>query len=87
MSNEGVYRFLWDCKRMGEVEGIFISTHDKVDSLIGQEVDFGDVLGGYEVNGTIGRGSITLVSDDPEVVRVVREHNLDIGLCPCDYIV
>ena len=84
-SDVGVYRFLWDCKRMGELEGIFLSTPDKVDELIGQEVDFGDILGGHDVYGVIGRGNITLVSNDPEVVRVVREYNLDVGVCPHDY--
>lgn len=65
-----LYRFYWYCRRSGRVEGLFISTQEEVDKLLGKEIYFGEILGKHsEVSGTIDEGDITLVSSDQEKVN------------------
>lgn len=85
----GLYKFSWDCSRMGEAEGLFIAPEVAVKALIGQEVYFGEILGKHsEVYGTIDKDDITLMSID----RVLIEKLHDVfgytisGYNPLDYI-
>lgn len=68
------YSFFWDCCRMGDVKGLFISTQKQVDKLLGKEIYFGEILGKHsEVSGTIDEGDITLVSSDQDKVNWLLE--------------
>lgn len=67
---KNLYSFYWDCGRSGRLDGLFISTPEEVESIIGTEVYFGEVLGKHsEVYGTIEANEIKLVSDDQEKVE------------------
>lgn len=69
-----LYKFSWDCGRMGDVEGLFVSTNEEVAGLIGKEVYFGEILGKHsEVYGVIEEGEITEVDIDSEAVAQVAE--------------
>ena len=69
-----LYSFYWDCGRMGDVQGLFISTQEQVDKLLGKEIYFGEILGKHsEVYGTIDEGDITLVSSDQDKVNWLLE--------------
>ena len=69
-----LYRFYWDFRRWGQVEGLFISTQEQVDKLLGKEIYFGEILGKHsEVSGTIDEGDITLVSSDQDKVNWLLE--------------
>ena len=37
--------FEWDCGRQGMVDGLFVTTQEKIDAAIGTEVYFGEILG------------------------------------------
>lgn len=64
-----LFSFNWDCGRMGELEGLFIATDEEVASIMGKEIDFGEVLGKHsEVCGTMEESDITMVSDNRIVV-------------------
>lgn len=67
-----LWKFYWDCRRQGGVEGLFVATEDKVKDLIGKQADFGEILGKHsEVYGTIEEGEITKVNLDSETVDKV----------------
>ena len=58
-------RFHWDCGRMGDVEGIFVTTKEELERSYGKSVYFGEILGKHsEVYGTLDRKDITVESED-----------------------
>lgn len=58
-------RFHWDCGRMGDVEGIFVTTKEILERNYGKRVYFGEILGKHsEVYGTLDRKDITVESED-----------------------
>lgn len=78
-----LWSFFWDCRRQGEVEGLFTATKEEVDAAIGKQVYFGEILGKHsDVYGTLEEGEITLESDDPLVVLNAKES----GYNPLDYL-
>ncbi len=55
---------------MGEVEGLFVEESKKVESNIGKEVYFGEILGKHsEVYGTLSKEDLTVVCDDSDFVN------------------
>ena len=84
----GVYRFHADCGRQGSLEGVFISTEEEVTLLLDSqtEVYFGEVLGKHsEIFGSLSNDAISLITRDPEVVKIVEEYDLTSGYNPFDY--
>lgn len=72
MNERFLWKFEWDCGRQGTLESLFVATEEEVKELIGQEVNFGEVLGKHsEVYGTIDEGEITQVDLDSETVEKV----------------
>lgn len=58
-------RFRWEVKRMGNVEGMFVTSKAKLESAYGKYVDFGEILGKHSsIGGILDRGDITVVNDD-----------------------
>lgn len=69
-----LWRFHWDCGRQGEVEGLFVATEEEIKNAIGEEVNFGEILGKHsEIYGPIEEGEITKVDLDSETVNKVTE--------------
>ena len=65
-----LYKFKWDCRRMGVLDGIFIADDTDVEAVIGKEVDFGEVLGKHsEIYGTLEAGDIEVLSADYEFIE------------------
>ena len=74
MSKAGdkLWKFEWDCGRNGQLSGLFIATDVEVQSIFGEEVYFGEVLGKHsEISGMIEEREITLVTDDSYVIDVL----------------
>lgn len=64
-----LYRFCWDCGRAGDVEGVFIASHDELENIIGKEVYFGEILGKHsEVYGIVERDEVKLISNDQDLI-------------------
>lgn len=58
-------RFFWDCGRMGDVDGLFVTTKEELEKAYGKRVYFGEILGKHsEVYGTLDREDIEVLSDD-----------------------
>lgn len=88
VGKKALFRFYFDGGRAGDLEGIFVSTQNKVNKLIesGIEVYFGEVLGKHsEVYGSIEKHEILFLTDNEEAVRVVEEYNLENGYNPFHY--
>jgi len=96
---QGIYHFYWDWGRSGHLEGWFLSDDQTVQSVLGQRVNFGEVLGKHsEVCGNLSQGDIRLVTNSPDLVsafqRIIQlsERNYEkpncvsIGYNPLDYI-
>jgi len=69
-----LWKFEWDCGRQGTLEGLFVATKEEVQSLIGKQVNFGEVLGKHsEVYGTIEEGEVTMIILDAKTVEKVAK--------------
>jgi len=75
--------FFWDCGRMGDVDGIFVTTQEELDEACGKEVYFGEILGKHsEVYGTLEECDIATLSEDQEFIAKFVEI---VGPNPCGY--
>ena len=62
-----LYKFYWDCGRMGYLDGLFIAEESDLEEAYDKEVYFGEVLGIHsEIYGTLNRDDISLISDDSD---------------------
>jgi hypothetical protein len=58
-------RFKWGCGRMGNVEGMFVTTRATLAASYGKQVYFGEILGKHsEVYGELNESDITVLTDD-----------------------
>lgn len=89
MSKEkAVFKFNADLGRQGTLEGLFIANKKHVDWLVssGLDVYFGEVLGKHsEIYGTIDTHMITMISDDEDIVKVLEDNDIAVGINPLDY--
>ena len=75
MSDKRLYKFHWDCGRMGALTGVFVATPAEVQAAIGLEVDFGEALGKHsEIFGPLDAEDVTEITGSPEAIRVFEEH-------------
>jgi len=87
---KGIYKFNFDCGRMGHIDGIFVEEKELVDALIESKISvyFGEVLGKCsEIYGNIDNEDVKLISDSPEAVDVITRFNLEVGYNPFNYCV
>ena len=89
MTNKLLVQFYWDCGRMGDIDGLFVSTQEELNSWYGREVYFGEVLGKHsEIYGQIDPEDFTVKSDDQEFITKIEEllgSHLS-GFYPGDYM-
>ena len=89
MTKKLLVQFYWNCGRMGDLEGLFITTEDKLKSWYGREAYFGEVLGKHsEIDGMIEESDFTIKSDNQEFIAKIEERLGDhlSGFYPGDYI-
>ena len=89
MTKKLLVQFFWDWGRMGNVDGIFVTTQEELIKFYGKKVYFGEILGEHsDVQGTLEETDITVLSDDQEFiakfVEIVGENPS--GYNPLDYI-
>ena len=69
-----LFKFEWDCGRMGIIQGVFISTSEEVKSIIGKQLFLGDVLGKYsEIQGQLEEEEIKEIVISQAVVIELEE--------------
>jgi len=83
MTKKLLVQFFWDCGRMGDVDGIFVTTQEELDEAYGKEVYFGEILGKHsEVYGILEECDITILSEDQEFITKFVEI---VGCSPSGY--
>lgn len=73
---------------MGSLTGIFVADKSRIEALIksGDEIYFGEVLGKHsEICGPLAENEIALVSDDPEIIKIFKDHDMSCGFNPLEY--
>jgi len=89
MENElAVFKMNIDFGRMGNLEGVFVAKKSHVKCLIDNKIEvyFGEVLGKHsEIYGPVEEKDIKIISEDPQVIDVIINHDLSSGYCPFDY--
>ena len=84
---KGLYKFHWDCGRMGNLDGVFIATGGEVYMAYGKELYFGEVLGKHsDIQGTFSETDITKLCVPDVVIEAFEEYNLCTGYNPLDYL-
>lgn len=69
-----LYKFEWEIKRGGEVEGLFIADDQTIKEALGKDVYFGEILGKHsEVYGTLDEEDLTVITDKPEHIAMLEE--------------
>jgi hypothetical protein len=88
-----LYKFHWDCGRMGDVDGVFIAESEDVDAAVegGAKIYFGEILGKHsEISGTLEGKDLTALSDDQafidQLVAVFGGAWTICGYSPLDYV-
>lgn len=85
-----LYKFEWDCGRMGEVDGLFIADDQTVRETVGKDVRFGEILGKHsEIYGTLDEEDLTVITGDHEHITMLEEvfeNSTLSGYNPLDYI-
>jgi len=86
---EALYRFDVSFRRGGKLSGIFIAKKEDVDNLIKNSttVWFGEILGKHsEIVLDMEDDMFTMLTDEQNVLDIVRKYNLENGYNPFDYI-
>ena len=87
----GLYKFYWDCGRMGWLDGLFIAEDIDVESAIGRRVDFREALGKHsEIYGILEECDITLISTDQALISGLLAsvgHATICGRNPFNYLI
>jgi len=67
---KAIYKFHWDCGRMGSLESIFIADKDYAKSFIGKEIYFGEVLGKHsEIYGELEKKDLKILTEDQDFIE------------------
>jgi hypothetical protein len=81
-----IYKFEADFGRMGDLDGVFVSTDEELQKLYGKQIYFGEVLGKHsEVFLTLETKHITEVTDDIKFIELFEKYDLSNGYNPFDY--
>jgi hypothetical protein len=68
-----LYKFYWDCGRMGWLDGLFIADEVEVAAAIGKYVNFHEALGKHsEVVGRLEEADLSIISDDQELLFILE---------------
>ena len=84
-----LFKFNWDCGRMGEVEGLFIAEESAVKKAIGRKVYFGEILGKHsEVWGALDKNDVKALNIPSDVVLLLEKEIGETisGYNPLDYL-
>lgn len=84
-------KYYLPCGRMGDVEGLFITSLEDLEQAIGKSVYFGEILGKHSeiIDESLSYDNIAILSDDQEKINWLLSCNdsaLTIsGYNPLDY--
>lgn len=85
-----LYKFHWDCGRMGAIDGLFVADDEAVSQAIGKTVDFGEALGKHsDISAVLEESDLVIKSDDldfiAKLIEVIGGRDIS-GYNPLQYI-
>lgn len=87
MEDKILVRFFWDFGRSGDIEGVFVCTKIELETAIGKEVYFGEILGKHsEVCGTLDEDDVEILSEDQDFIAKFIEIVGSSGYNPLAYL-
>lgn len=89
MDKKYLWKFCWDTRREGSVEGLFVATEQEMSGLIGKDVYFGEILGKHsEVCGTMEWEDVEKINLNDETIEKVSSvlGNTWSGYNPFEYL-
>ena len=67
-----LWKFYWDCGRMGYLDGLFIASQEDVNEAVGHNIYFGEVLGKHsDISGTLEKYDLEEVDIGSEAVAKI----------------
>lgn len=86
--NKVLYKFRWDCGRMGSVGGVSVSTKEEIEKNIGKDVYFGEILGKHsEIYGVLEESDLNILTEDQDFIeKSILYGTSETGYNPLDYI-
>ena len=88
--SKNIYKMFVKYGMMGDIEGMFVSTPEKVAAMIGKRLYFGEILGKHsEVEFVLRKGHIkpaTSTQPSEEVIEFFEKHIGSSGFDPSDYL-
>ncbi len=83
---KGIYKFKCDL-RYANLSGIFVAQSEEIEALDNLSLYFGEAAGKHsEVILDRDDYDLTLISEDPEVIKVFLDNKMTTGYNPLDYI-
>lgn len=85
---KALFKMDFDCGRMGNLEGVFITDTEDVEYLVNNKISvyFGEVLGKHsEISGCVAESEIKQITTDENVIKIVEEYGLNSGYNPFEY--
>ncbi|MGI9526986.1 MAG: hypothetical protein ACR2MS_07760 [Weeksellaceae bacterium] len=82
-----LWKFYWDCGRMGSIDGLFLASSKDVENLFEKRVYFGEVLGKFsEIYGTIKERNFKEIEVDAATIEALSKYGPTLcGRNPLDY--
>lgn len=69
MNNKLLVRYNVEFGRMGDLEGLFVTTHEEMTNALGKQVYWGEVLGKHsEIYHDLQIEELTIVTDDQDFI-------------------
>lgn len=86
-----LYRFNLDCGRMGDLDGLFVTTQEALNKALNKTIYLYEVLGKHsEIEVTISNDTLTLLSEDQEKLEWLLNINGGFetisGINPLEYV-
>lgn len=82
-----LYRFFAEAERMGELEGLFVSTSKEIDNAVGKTAYFGEALGKHsDIKVELEASNFQALSDDQDFIAKFEDTVGGSGYNPIDYI-
>lgn len=79
---KGIYKFYANTKNGSKLEGIFTERSCAVDLILGKVITLAPPFNNYVETLYLDVGTITLCTDDPDVVSIFQRYNMDTGFNP-----
>ncbi len=83
-----LYKFEWDCDRLGSVEGVFVADPESIKKAMGEGVSFGEILGKHSViAGMLEEKDLTELDASPIFIDEFQQHfPQGFGYNPLEYL-